>query len=240
MIKKSLNPRKTFGCSRTRFNVRDITHVGNAIIEHSEKNKDMKEIKKAINHAEDKNKKLYKIEPKKYRIIVCDSEKDYLKKTGYKDIGGGACIKWKKIILITPSMQEHFKANGTLYHEINHIFFLEKAKSFRPMWYVEGIAFLNQKYYHPKTTWKKYLKSINNVERYLAVKSNQYKNLEERNKFYILSYFCIKYLEKHYSINKLIDFIDKIPRPYNNSKFWQEFESYFKLSKKDLVEKALK
>jgi len=39
--------------------------------------------------------------------------------------------------------------------------------------------------------------------------------------------------------NNAIDFIDKIPRPYNNSKFWQGFESYFKLSKRDLVKRSL-
>jgi len=215
------------------------TRAGNAIIVHSKSNKEISAIRGAVVYAEKKNKELYKTSPPNYRIVVCDSEKDYLKETRYKRIGGCACVKWGKIIMLKPSLQKGLRAKNTLYHELNHIFFYHKIRQFKPIWYVEGVGLLNQSYYKPQNKWKKYLRSIPRVQQYLATRAKRYKKEADEGSFYILSYFCIKYLERRYGANELITFIGHIPRPYKNGAFWKEFNRQFKLTKKELVAGAL-
>jgi len=215
----------------------------NCTIVHSKNNKNIGQIKKAIKTAERENKKFYNIKIQSYTLILLDSLKEYKKRTHYKKSVSNACVKYKKIFLFVPSKSEEKKyhpLNFILYHELNHLLYIHGVSHIKPQWLSEGITFLNQISYKPQIGWKKYLSYLKNPEKYLLVNASHLQGIEERNKFYITSFFCIKYLEKKFKIKKITNFLKEIPNPYNNRKFWEVFEKKFKLSKKQLITNSLK
>ena len=188
-----------------------------------------------------KNKSLYRTKILPYKVFLLDSKKDYIKKTGYKS--STACIKRKKVYLFVPKNikgKKRLPINFVLYHELNHLNYITKVGHLKPEWLSEGVAFLNQTNYKPSVRWKKYFLVIKKPEKYLLIRSQHLKTRVERSKFYILSFFCIKYLEKRFSTIKIINFLKYIQNHYNDKKFWKAFEKEFGLSKKQLVKKSLK
>lgn len=196
-----------------------------------------RKIEKALKEAEKKNKKIYGIVPK-YKLIICKNKKEYEKQLKKKNPVSKATSEKGKIIMLEPSKQD-FDYRFIIYHEMNHVAFMEITNIKKPEWLMEGLAFLNQHYYRPKKSWKEYLKKIN-AEEYLLANAKKLKSVEERNKFYILSYFCIKYLERKYGVIKLRNFLPKIRAPYQDKTFWKAFKNHFKLSKKELIDLSLR
>ena len=109
-----------------------ITKIGNIKLIYSSKSKYINFIKKAINSALKNNYKIYKCYPDKFSIILCDKEEDYLKETKYKKIGGGACVKWNKIIILT-SKRDYKLYESVLLHEINHLLYKKIIGHTRPI-----------------------------------------------------------------------------------------------------------
>ena len=214
----------------------------NCTMIHSKKKRNLDEIKKAIKRAERKDSELYNMKIKPYDLILFDTLKEYKKKAHM--VVSNACIMYKKIYLfeVKSGKEKHFPISFTLYHELNHLFYLRRVGHFKPEWLSEGVALFDQREYNPpkKRAWKKYFSAIKKPERHLLTKTRHLKKTEERNKFFIISYLCTAYLEKKFGKTKLIDFLEQIPKQYNDKVFWNRFKKYFKLSKKQLVINSLK
>ena len=215
-----------------------ITKIGNIKLIHPSKSKYIHFIKKAINSALKKNYNIYKYYPDKFSIIICDKEEDYLKETKYKKIGGGACVKWNKIILLT-SKKDYKSYEFILFHEINHLLYKKVVGHIKPIWLAEGLAMLNQEYYKPLKITKVSLKKDKISWRYLSVEATKFKTIDERKKFYALSYFSLMYLIKRHGIGKIINFLNKVPNPYKDYYFWKIFQKEFQIDKIQLTHKSL-
>ena len=98
---------------------------------------------------------------------------------------------------------------------------------------------LNQEYYKPLKITKVSLKKDKISWRYLSVEATKFKTIDERKKFYALSYFSLMYLIKRHGIGKIINFLNKVPNPYKDYYFWKIFQKEFQIDKIQLTHKSL-
>jgi len=220
-----------------------LTRTEFCTISHKQGDKSVKKILKAIKIAEDKNKKLFQIKPKRYFVDIVYSNKEYDKKTnlvGIKAPREGYALK-DRIIIISPEVKDLlFDLNSLFYHEINHIFYTNLVGNYNPVWFSEGMAtYLMRTYKFNTNNWKKFFRSIKKPESFLYhryIKKRYYKNLNE---FYTLSYLVYRYLNKKYSKKIIIRLLKEFSKKPSKSSFDSLLIKYFKQTKKEIVQKAI-
>ena len=213
-------------------------------ISYKEKDDSIKEILKAIKNAEIENKKLFQINPNKYFIDIVYSNKEYDKKTGLTKIKTtrGGYVHNNRITIISPQVEKlPFDFKSFFYHEINHIFYITLIGSYHPVWFSEGMAtYLMKTYTIEINGWKKFFRTVNEPEKYLYYRYIKKKYYDTAKEFYTLSFLVYQYLDKKYDEKIIMKLLKEFSKWPSKSKFDDLFKKYFKLTKKEIVQNAIK
>ncbi len=199
---------------------------------------------KAARKAEKKNKKLFGINPKPYKIKLVYSDAEYDKATGVyerKTIRNGY-VKGNTIILISPKVHKlAYDTESFFFHEINHIFYKTLVGNYNPVWLSEGIAtYLMGSYKVDENGWKKHFRGISNPDKYLYyryIKKRYYANAD---KFYVLSYLIFKEMYKMFGWKKILRFLQEFAKKPLKQNFDNLFEKRFSIKLNVFVKEALK
>ncbi|MEK6873922.1 MAG: hypothetical protein AABW91_03680 [Nanoarchaeota archaeon] len=199
---------------------------------------------KAVKDAENTNRKIFQIKPQRYFIDIVYSNKEYDRKIGIGKVKThrGGYVNKNRITIISPEVRKlSFSMEPFFYHEINHIFYTTLVGTYHPVWFSEGMStYLMKSYKIDDSGWKNFFRSVKKPEEYSYYRYIKKKYYKNSGQFYTLSFFVYRYLSQKYGekiILKLLkDFSKKPSQPY----FDKLPIKYFKLTKKQIVQNAIR
>lgn len=193
------------------------------------------------------NKKIFKKSPKKFRIIICETEEEIKKHTKYFhkwstasiELNGDLVTRSPKFVeLIGKWKRKDFP--NLMFHEINHIFYRGLFGNDKPLWLCEGLAcFAGKNFILNKKELKKILNKY----------EINYKILDHRlirNKFknghfprYPIWANFVDYLIDEYSLSKLSDFLKEYQTNPCLNNYHKKFKLIFGVSERILFNRFI-
>ncbi|MFH0875727.1 MAG: hypothetical protein V1859_07350 [archaeon] len=221
-------------------------------INYLDSDKTIEELFSAINKAENKYYNIFKIIPKKYKIIVCYTREEFDKFSGIKsEIWHQAMVinKKKKFVLFSPSVRDklavtklpkHPSFESLFDHEINHIFYITYVGNSKPLWLCEGYAtyMMDTKIIN---FFKKQIKIINSTNKkdYLLYRPRKDKYNKYNSQMYVLSTLLVGYLIEKYGHEKLILLIKEYKKVQNRVALEKNFKDIYGFTIKEVLKKAI-
>ena len=103
-----------------------------------------KELIKICEEGVNKNLEIFKKQPKKIRIFVCDTEEDFKKysKYYYFPHGAGTCLRNGDVIVRSNDFltRKEKDYSNLMVHEVNHSFWAQFYGMSKPIWLMEALA----------------------------------------------------------------------------------------------------
>lgn len=206
------------------------------------------EITDAVKKAFEINKKIFKKNPKKFKIIICDTEKEFKKeaKYYYQRWGTGTVLRNNNLIMRSPDFIEKIGKwkkkdfKNIMNHEMNHVFWTDFYSITKPCWLLEGLACYVGNHFILK---KKELKKI--IQKHeIDYSIIDYRYLERNFKAGHMPRYPIwcaftKYIIKKNSIKKLIILMEKYSKNPTKQNYNKLFKNLFKKSEKQLFKEFL-
>lgn len=203
-------------------------------------------IKNWIFNAYEKNKKIFGGAPsKKFKIIICNSDKEWKEESKYYyfPFGAGTVLRDGTFVV---REQKFLKGNDKNYkilldHEMNHAFFALIYGLTKPVWIHEGLANFVGGYPLSK---KEILKNIK--QKRINYKILQYRYLHRNfsnKKVVLLNYSIWKYFIEFISSNKpgvIISFMNKFIKSSIKADYTKLFLRYFGKNPKDKFQTFIK
>lgn len=194
------------------------------------------------------NNSLFKRSPEKFKIIVCDTEKEFKKeaKYYYQKWGTATVLRNKTLVTRSPDFVKKIgkwkKKNfpNIMTHEVNHVFWYDTYKKWTPNWLVGGLAcHIGNNLILSKNELKKIIKRYNmdhSILNYRYLKRNFKRGHYPR--YPIWANFT-RYIVKKYSINKLIKLMNEYIKNPRKKHYQKVFKNIFGLTDKELFKKFL-
>lgn len=207
------------------------------------------EIKKIFSKSFEINQKLFGQKPKKFDIIICDTEKEFKKQAKYYYFKWGTATVLRNNNLITRSPDFVEKIGrwnksdfqNLMNHEMNHVFWMDFYGLTKPCWLLEGLACY---------VGKNFLLSKNDIRELIdkyQVNDDilDYRYLERNFKnghyprYPVWANFT-DFISKKYSAKQLVEAMNRYIKNPNLSNYKKSFKKIFGKSDKDLFKEFLK
>jgi len=201
------------------------------------------EITDAVKKAYTMNKKLFKKTPKKFKIIICDNQKELKKqaKYYYQPWMTATVLRNNDLITRSPEFIEKTKKwkrkdfPSIMDHELTHLFWDNFYTPNKPCWLSEGLpCYVGKNFLLTKKQLKKIIKEykINHSlldYRYLKKKFDK----GHIPKYPVWAGFT-RYIIKKHSIKKLMELIEQYSKNPAKNNYNKLFKKYFKKSDRQL------
>lgn len=206
------------------------------------------DITRIFSNSYKKNKKLFGKKPKKFNIIICDTEKEFKKQAKYYYFKWGTATVLRNNNLITRSPDFVEKIGkwkksdfqNIINHEMNHVFWGDFYGSTKPCWLLEGLAcHVGKNFLLSKEELRKLLKKYNVDESLLDYRYLK-RNFKEHYPRYPIWANFTNFIAKKYSIKKLIKFMSMYTKNPNFLNYKNKFKSEFKKDEKDMFKEFIK
>lgn len=194
-------------------------------------------IKKAFSF----NKKIFKSTPKKFDIFICDEEECFRvhAKYWYRKAMTATVLLDNTIVTRSPEMikkingSREFSFEDIMNHEMNHAFLGKYYTGANPVWIVEGLACYAGK--NPK------IPKFREVD-YSILEYRYIKKKFRKNKFFKYGFWrgFIEYIDKKYSVDKLIELMKEYGKNPVKSNYDRLFRKLFKKSERELFREYMK
>lgn len=208
------------------------------------KEKNINKIIFLIKNAYFKNKKFYNKTIKKFKLIFVYSRKELNK--FWKRKTQKWCIAFAtktKIYIFSPQILEKISIHkkeafyNTLIHEINHLFYQNIFKTYKPLWLSEGLA-LNLETDKNQTKLSLNPKSLYHIKLSFSFISKKYNRKVGEISF--LNYLIVKYLLREYNKLRLFNLLSLYSKCPKKIRFIKLFNQIYKFPFSTLTRTALK
>jgi len=208
------------------------------------KNSLIRTIKKAFSV----NKVIFKKNPKKFTLVICDTESEFKGKTKYyyQEWQTAVVLRNNKLVIKSPKFIEkigRWKRKdflNVLTHEMNHIFWYSMYKTWSPNWLAEGLAcHVGKNFILTKKELGEIVRKYNvdsSILSYRYLKRNFGRGHLPR--YPIWANFT-KYISKRHSTQKLIKLMNKYAKEPRKENYEKAFKLIFRKSEKELFNEFL-
>ncbi len=195
------------------------------------------------------NLKFFHKKPEKFKIYICDSEKDFKKyaKPYYSKNATAVGLGIKGITTRSPEFIEklgYWKKKdfpNLMNHEISHIFYSQICKTWSPQWFVEGLANnIGKNFSHSNKEIENMVKKYKINYKILDFRY-QRKNFKKGNlpRYPIWQAFT-EFLIKKFSLKKIRIFIKEYSKNTTKKRYEKIFKKVFGKSDKVLFNEFIK
>lgn len=194
------------------------------------------------------NKRIFRKNPEKFRIIICETEKDFRKmsRCHYQKWASAVVLNDSTLVMRNPRFilsKGKWKRKdipNIVRHEMCHVFWINFYKTWSPYWLAEGLpCHVGGNYISTKIKLRSSLKNHAigpEILDYRYLKRNFSKGAQPR---YMLWANFTRYLTKKYSTKKLIKFMEEFSRDTTRKKYEVTFKKIFGKTDKQLFKEFL-
>ena len=226
-----------------------ITQSGNATISHKENDPNVTRLITSLRKAEVRNGVLYEIPCPKYQVKIVYSNDEYDREfgtLGEKVTHRGGCVLPNKTFLIyfdslkPLQLYEGEQFDAFIFHELNHVFYIELVGGHCPVWLHEGIATHHMKTWNfDKQGWKKHFRTIPNPERFLHYQWIKKRYYENSGAFVTFSTLVYEHLYNTYGKKKILQLLHQYKKKKSKKGFEEVFQKIFKTTVKKAATQAI-
>jgi hypothetical protein len=193
------------------------------------------------------NKSLFKRLLKKFKIIICDTRKEFKKeaKYHYRKWSTATVLRDATLVTRSPGLIEKIGRwkrkdfQNIMNHEMNHVFWTDFYGTAKPCWLCEGLAcYIGNNYLLTKNELLKIVKKYKvdpSILDYRYLK----RNLTGHFPRYPVWANFTQYLAKRYSASKLIRLMDRYIKNPRKSNYMRIFVEIFGKTDKELFNKFI-
>jgi len=207
------------------------------------------ELVRAVSRSFELNRKIFRRKPTKFKVIICDTEKEYKKaaKYYYSKRGTGTVLRNNDLIIKSPDFIEkigRWKRSDfpkIMDHEMNHVFWTDFYYFTKPCWLLEGFACYIGKSF---VLSKKELKEV--IKKYKVNSSILEYRYLDRNfrgghypRYPVWEGFT-RFIAKKHGARKFIKLMDLYIKNPSLSNYKGLFKQLFRKSERELFEDFLK
>lgn len=169
--------------------------------------------KNALRKAHNINKKIFKISCR-YKYKICHTDKQYKRCTGnltdtyaITESSGRMIFRSLPLLREARMRSDYLEVEKTAVHEMNHVFWIHKYRSWYPAWLSEGFAcYIAQNYIMKKSKLKQVINN-DTTSAVLIETEDEYNKLATLDNYKIWANFTEYLIDTAYSLN---DFVEKI------------------------------